>query len=81
MRGTLIAVWVTMLTSALVCCGGKADQGTAPGALDVDVTNSHGQVTPTNATLQAKVKQPIRWSAGSRPSSPWSTRSHTAGIC
>ncbi|MFP1150928.1 hypothetical protein [Mycobacterium sherrisii] len=59
MHGTLVAVWVTVLTCALVGCSGKTDQAGAPGALDVNVTISHGQVDPTNATLQAKVKQPI----------------------
>lgn len=58
MRGTLIAAWVTVLTSALVGCGGKADQAATPGALDINVTIAHGQVDPTNATLQAKVRQP-----------------------
>lgn len=59
MRGTLVVAWTTVLTCALVGCGGKTDQTATPGALDVNVTISHGQVDPTNATLQAKVKQPI----------------------
>src|SRR5665213_588603 len=58
LRGTLIAAWATVLLCGLVACGGSPDQAT-PGALDIKVTISHGQVTPTNAMLQAKVKQQI----------------------
>ena len=52
---------------ALVACGGSQNQsqgqsqGQSPaaGPVVVDVTIAKGQVTPTNATLQAKVGQPI----------------------
>jgi hypothetical protein len=57
LRGILIA-WVTVLMCALVGCGKASNQGQT-GALDITVTIAHGQVRPTNATLQAKVKQPI----------------------
>jgi hypothetical protein len=57
-RGTLVAAWVTVLTCGLVGCGGSPGQGPA-GVLNIDVTISKGQVTPTNAMLQAKVKQQI----------------------
>lgn len=54
LRGTLITAWVTVLMG----CGSEPGQPPA-GALNIDVTISHGQVTPTNAMLQAKVKQQI----------------------
>ncbi|OBA60868.1 hypothetical protein A5647_12220 [Mycobacterium sp. 1100029.7] len=57
LRGTLIA-WVMVLMCALVGCGSSPNQGQT-GALDITVTIAHGQVTPTNAVLQAKVKQQI----------------------
>ena len=57
-RGALIAAWAAALTCGLVACGGSTSK--APAApLMVDVTIAHGQVTPTNATLQAKVHQQI----------------------
>ena len=57
-RGTVITAWVLALVCGLVACGGSS--GPPPGAaLVVDVTIAKGQVTPTNATLQAKVGQPI----------------------
>lgn len=58
LRGTLSAAWVTVLACGLVACGGSSIPVT-PAALDVHVTIAHGQVTPTNAMLQAKVKQQI----------------------
>jgi len=57
-RGTLVAAWVTALMCGLMACGGSPGQGPA-GALNIDVTISKGKVTPTNAMLQAKVKQLI----------------------
>jgi heme/copper-type cytochrome/quinol oxidase subunit 2 len=57
-RGTLITAWVTALICGLVACGGPPSKPPATG-LDVNVTIANGQVTPTNATLQAKVKQQI----------------------
>ncbi len=57
-RNTLAAAWVVALVCGLVACGGSVSRPPAAG-LDVNVTIAHGQVTPTNATLQAKVGQPI----------------------
>lgn len=61
-RNALAVAWVVALLWALVACGGSHNQpqgqSPAPGPT-VDVTIAKGQVTPTNATLQAKVKQPI----------------------
>ncbi|BBZ13966.1 cupredoxin domain-containing protein [Mycobacterium branderi] len=57
-RCTLIAA-AAVLTCGLVGCGGSPDKGASTNALVVDVTIAHGQVTPANATLQAKVHQPI----------------------
>ena len=57
-RGTLIAAWVAALMCALVGCGGSTNQPPA-AAVVLDVTIAKGQVTPTNATLGAKVGQPI----------------------
>lgn len=57
-RGAHIAVWVAALAWVLVACGGSQTQ--SPGAaLVVDIAIAKGQVTPTNATLQAKVHQQI----------------------
>jgi hypothetical protein len=61
-RGTLVAAWVAALAWALVACGGGSQnsQSQPPAAgLSVDITIAKGQVTPTNAALQAKVNQPI----------------------
>jgi heme/copper-type cytochrome/quinol oxidase subunit 2 len=55
---TLGAAWVVALTCGLVACGGSPSQPPVAG-LDVNVTIANGQVTPTNATLQAKVGKPI----------------------
>ncbi len=50
--------WVAALGWALVACGGSQNQ--PPGAAPVvDVTIAKGRVTPTNATLLAKVHQQI----------------------
>lgn len=58
MRGALLAVWVAALACGLVACGGSTNT-TSAAPLVVDVTIANGQVTPTNATLQAKVRQRI----------------------
>ena len=58
LRRTLFAAWVMALTCGLVGCGGSSPPS-EPGALSIDVTISHNQVTPTNKVLQAKVKQQI----------------------
>ncbi|OBH31897.1 hypothetical protein A5692_16160 [Mycobacterium sp. E342] len=58
-RNTLTSAWVAASVCALVACGGKGPAQPPPAGLDVDVTIANGQVTPTNAALQARVKQPI----------------------
>lgn len=57
-RGGLGTAWVVPLVCGLVACGGSPSQPPAAG-LDVTVTIANGEVNPSNATLQAKVKQPI----------------------
>jgi hypothetical protein len=57
-RRTLIAASATALACGLVACGGSQSPPPAAG-LDVNVTIAKRQVTPINATLQAKVKQQI----------------------
>jgi hypothetical protein len=57
-RNALISAWVAALAWALVACGGSQTQSPAAAPV-VNVTIANGQVTPTNATLQAKVKQQI----------------------
>ncbi len=60
MRNTLAAAWVAALACGLVACGGSQTKSQRPSPdLDVTVTIAKGQVAPTNATLQAKVHQPI----------------------
>jgi hypothetical protein len=61
MLRTLFATAAAMLvTVALVACGGGSKSAQPSGAgLVVNVTIAKGQVTPSNATLQAKVSQPI----------------------
>jgi hypothetical protein len=54
LRGTLIAA----LMCGLVACGGSTNPPPA-AAVVLDVTIAKGQVTPTNATLGAKVGQSI----------------------
>jgi hypothetical protein len=60
----LAAAWAAVLACTLVACGGssKPDRQTSGGAhpgLTIEVTIANGQVTPTNATLQANVKEQI----------------------
>jgi hypothetical protein len=57
-RGALTAAWVTALMCGLVACGGSSNTPPAAGPT-IDVTIAKGQVTPANATLQAKVHQQI----------------------
>lgn len=47
--------WVPVLIFGLAACGGSPSQPPA-GGLAVDVTIANDQVTPSNATPQAKVK-------------------------
>ena len=58
-RRTLFSAWVVALVCGLVACGGKSPSQPPAAGVDVNVTIANGQVTPTNATLQAKVKQQI----------------------
>ena len=57
-RGALAAVWLAALMGSLVACGGSPSAPHAAGPT-VDVTIAKGQVTPVNASLQAKVHQQI----------------------
>jgi hypothetical protein len=57
-RKALVAlIFSTLLGSAAGC--GDAPTTDGKGALTIDITIDHGQVTPANATLQAAVHQPI----------------------
>ncbi|OBI12815.1 hypothetical protein [Mycobacterium sp. E2497] len=58
-RSALTAAWAAALVWALVACGAKGPAQPPPAGLDVYITIANGQVTPTNAALQARVKQPI----------------------
>ncbi len=64
LRATLVSAAALLLVNGLVGCGGSANK-TAPGNLTVDVTIAKGQVTPVNATLQARVNQPITFRVSS----------------
>jgi plastocyanin len=57
-RNALIAAAVSALMFGLVGCSNTANSP-APGNLTVNVTIANRQVNPANATLQAKVGQPI----------------------
>jgi heme/copper-type cytochrome/quinol oxidase subunit 2 len=60
-RGIRNAAWVAVLVWGLwglLACGGSSNTGSGT-PLVVDVTIANGQVTPANATLQAKVDQQI----------------------
>jgi heme/copper-type cytochrome/quinol oxidase subunit 2 len=57
-RNALITAAVSALLIGLVGCSNTANPP-APGNLTVNVTIANGQVNPANATLQAKVGQPI----------------------
>lgn len=60
LQGLWVGAAAITLMLGLVACGGapKSGQPSGPG-LVVNVTIAKGQVTPSNATLQAKVSQPI----------------------
>jgi len=58
-HSAFIAAWATVSIGVLVACGGSPSKPATPAGLAVDVTIANGQVTPTNATLQAKVKEQI----------------------
>ena len=55
--GKLIAVGFVLAT-AVACSSNKPPVPQAEGPV-VEITVAHGTVTPTNATLTAKVNQPI----------------------
>lgn len=59
-RGLLATTAATLLSVGLVACGGapKSTQPSAAG-LTINITIAKGQVTPSNATLQATVRKPI----------------------
>ncbi|MCV7260323.1 hypothetical protein [Mycobacterium shimoidei] len=62
LRHALIAAAAAVLSYGLVACGAASNPGSTANndaAVVVDVTIAHGSVTPTNATLEAKVHQPI----------------------
>jgi hypothetical protein len=63
-RGTLTTAWVAAVLWVLIACGGSPNQPSA-APLVVDVTIAKGQVTPTNASLQAKVHQQITFRVSS----------------
>jgi hypothetical protein len=59
-RGLSATAAAMLLISGLVACGGAPKSSQPSGAgLVVKVTIAKGQVTPSNATLQAKVSEPI----------------------
>jgi hypothetical protein len=58
-RSAFIAAWATVSIGVLVACAGSPSKPATAAGLAVDVTIANGQVTPTNATLQAKVKEQI----------------------
>jgi hypothetical protein len=57
-RSTLVTMWAAASICGLVACGSSPSPPPV-ASLDINVTIAKGQVTPTNATLQAKVKQQI----------------------
>lgn len=58
LRSAVVLLAVVGTTGALAGCGSSSKTATGAG-LSVDVIIAHGQVTPTNATLQTTVRQPI----------------------
>jgi hypothetical protein len=59
-RGLFATAAAVLVISGLVACGGAPKSTQPSGAgLVVNVTIAKGQVTPSNATLQAKVSEPI----------------------
>jgi len=57
-RKALNVTAVSALLIGLIGCSNSANNP-APGNLTINVTISNRQVNPVNATLQAKVRQPI----------------------
>ena len=58
LRPAFVFLAVVGTTAALAGCGGASKPASGAG-LTIDITIAHGQVTPSNATLQATVRQPI----------------------
>jgi heme/copper-type cytochrome/quinol oxidase subunit 2 len=59
-KAALATGGAALLMWALVACGGSPNATQPWGAgLVVDITIANGHVTPSNATLQAKVSEPI----------------------
>lgn len=59
-RGLRTIAATALLMAGLIACGSAQKAGQPSGAgLVVNVTIAKGQVSPSNATLQAKVSQPI----------------------
>ena len=58
MQKVSVLLALSALLLGLAGCGG-ASKPASGGALTIDITIAHGQVTPANATLQAAVRQPI----------------------
>lgn len=59
-RGLCATAAAMVLTMGLVACGGASKSAqTSRAGLVVNVTIANGQVMPSNATLQAKVSEPI----------------------
>jgi hypothetical protein len=63
-RRALVTACVTALMWAVIACGGSQNPSAGPGPT-VDVTIAKGQVTPTNATVAAKVHQQITFRVSS----------------
>ncbi len=59
-RAVVVTAAGVLLTLGLVACGGSSKSGQPSSAnLVVNITIAKGQVTPSNATLQAAVGKPI----------------------
>jgi hypothetical protein len=58
LRSAFVFFAAVATASALAGCGSPSKTGAGAG-LSFNITISHGQVTPANATLQATVHQPI----------------------
>ena len=58
-RLTFTGACTAALVGVVVACGGSPNKTAPPQGLTVDISIANGQVTPTNAALQAQVHQPI----------------------
>lgn len=60
MLGRALGVaWAAVLIVGLVSCAKSPPKPVPPQGLTIDVTIANGQVSPTNATLQARVGEQI----------------------